>query len=777
MEKYKIVRKNRSTGDITMLSENGRIIHINENKLGDLFTKIAMTVKAGFVMYVKKAGRILTYIKDKFVNVTTPVQIAINSVKDKTISLIMNDEDENTVKELGGDYNKFNIDDFNEFDNSSFSNPNDFWIDVIKKNYVIAKNTLGKELTESEKRIYKRALNESAYFKNKFQHINEDEEDEIINNNTSLDAITRNPPLFMKGENTIDTKQLKQFVYSELKRMWRQEPQGLPFSRQADTLTTLVILGAPGIGKSCIITAVTSAINNALSKEEKQNTVEIKASSNEKTPNWLNKKSNFVSLNCSTLNKDQLSVTAVVDIETKKGEDVVKSKKAVSLNVSNVLPAYEISNDTELNKSADIALGCGCLFLDEITRINDVELGDALMDVLQKKSYNNMSLGTNWFIIAAGNRAVDMLVDGEQQTGRIFNILSETAHSNRMQIYTYVPTYPEWRKWAVRTNKETGEQNIHPLILSFLDSVSFLSKNESNVGRHLWYDNLTECQGGGANPRKWMEASKILYEYDNILKGKDEFDMNVIAGIDDDTYSEEIEDLFPSKEEAEKNLASKLKSAINQKTGELVYDFAKHNQNINLWDSVKYPEMSVGGEVGVKNLVRAIYKEMDNIENNKKTYTSGSTYLSLMGMSNKILKDMIDALLSKPLPSGVIYEGSSGQILINSKVFAQKYNEGDKDCSAFIETLSELYRCVLLLFNIGASAVIPMFNQMLSVRFKPSPLMWTIIEKNTMIKDISSIKNNYIVLIEDKGYDNTGIVVNKVKTIYDDFIKSFKNKK
>lgn len=153
MEKYKIVRKNRSTGDITMLSDNGRIIHINENKLGDLFTKIAMTVKAGFVTYVKKAGRILTYIKGKFVNVTTPVQIAINSVNNKTISLIMNDEDENTVKELGGDYNKFNIDDFDEFYNFSFSDPNDFWIDVIKKNYVVAKNTLGKELTESEKRI------------------------------------------------------------------------------------------------------------------------------------------------------------------------------------------------------------------------------------------------------------------------------------------------------------------------------------------------------------------------------------------------------------------------------------------------------------------------------------------------------------------------------------------------------------------------------------------------------------------------------------------------
>jgi hypothetical protein len=55
--------------------------------------------------------------------------------------------------------------------------------------------------------------------------------------------------------------------------------------------------------------------------------------------------------------------------------------------------------------------------------------------------------------------------------------------------------------------------------------------------------------------------------------------------------------------------------------------------------------------------------------------------------------------------------------------------------------------------------------------------MWFIMDKNNMIYDISSIKDNYKELIENKRYDNTGIVINKYATIYADFIKSFKGEK
>ena len=239
-------------------------------------------------------------------------------------------------------------------------------------------------------------------------------------------------------------------------------------------LAQLMIWGAPGIGKSAILTEVLKEMREEFPDYQ----LIVKTLSNE-TP-------------------DNFTLPKYIEVDgTTKAEDVPKTW----------LPVYKPCDDANENAIRDSKCGNGLLFIDELSRATPQVL-NVILPLVNERIFNGYKLGSGWTIVCASNRAEDEM-NGQADIGN--------ALSNRFAHIYFEPTVDPWRKWAEKQNF------ISPLLISWLSMPA--SENMSG-GKFFYMDPNEDMDGAGVTklictPRSWTNAMRELagYAYTGTLEG------------------------------------------------------------------------------------------------------------------------------------------------------------------------------------------------------------------------------------------------------------------
>lgn len=247
------------------------------------------------------------------------------------------------------------------------------------------------------------------------------------------------------------------------------------------SLPPFMIWGAPGIGKTAIVSAVLDEFAG---------------------------KKVLITKNLSEMTADEFTLPNVVKDETgatKEMEDVPKSW----------LPVYKLSGDPEIDakndnlanqdprtaKDPNVIGEGGILFFDEIARCKASVQGVALTLIQDRViAGGKYKLGSKWTIVAASNRECD-------ENSRVQDEMRfSTALGNRFEQVNFVPDIKDWFKWA-----ETKDYMSK-------DVLAFLKFNEK-----YWYNMNPEDEEEHvfASPRSWENCCKTLYAIYNDPDAKD----------------------------------------------------------------------------------------------------------------------------------------------------------------------------------------------------------------------------------------------------------------
>ena len=180
--------------------------------------------------------------------------------------------------------------------------------------------------------------------------------------------------------------------------------------------------------------------------------------------------------------------------------------------------ARKIANGGKRDENGKLQDGPGgIIFIDEYARMTDDAIA-SLMQLPASRYFNSESqtLGDRWVIVAAANRKEDL--------GSRANVdfrAQDAAMNTRWQLVNFVPTFNDWKKWAVQKRKgNTEQQNVHPDILVYVEnSIAEGSAfgdafgdfyNMGNVSSG--YTNTAEAR---ACPRTWESFSGVYYNLIN----------------------------------------------------------------------------------------------------------------------------------------------------------------------------------------------------------------------------------------------------------------------
>lgn len=253
--------------------------------------------------------------------------------------------------------------------------------------------------------------------------------------------------------NVVDTPMLKTLIKAHIRN---------------PKLPRLLIMGAPGIGKTAILKAVLSEVPGG-------------------------SEFNMITKTLSNETPDNFTLPTYVYDESGKAtaaEDVPKTW----------LPVYKPTGDENQDEMLSDACGKGLLFIDELSRATQ-QVQNVILPLINEGEFNGYKLGKNWQIICASNRMED---DLSSQT-RLGNALA-----NRFAIYYYQPTVKSWEEWA----KTQGY--ISPLLLSWLN----MPEHENMAGGKYFYWDPNETGEESESlimctPRSWTNAMQMICEYSN----------------------------------------------------------------------------------------------------------------------------------------------------------------------------------------------------------------------------------------------------------------------
>ena len=245
-------------------------------------------------------------------------------------------------------------------------------------------------------------------------------------------------------------------------------------------LARLMIWGAPGIGKTAILTNVLREMRADFPDYR----IIVKTLSNE-TP-------------------DNFTLPKYIDVDgQQKATDVPKTW----------LPVYQPSGDPFYDEELDAKCGHGLLFIDELSRATPQVL-NVILPLVNEGTFNGYKMGSGWTIVCASNRMEDE-TNGQSDIGN--------ALSNRFAQVYYEPTVKTWRKWADQQNF------ISPLLLQWLSMPE--SENMSG-GKFYYMDPNEDMDGAGVTklmctPRSWTNAMEELavYSHTGTLEGFTIFDI------------------------------------------------------------------------------------------------------------------------------------------------------------------------------------------------------------------------------------------------------------
>jgi len=131
------------------------------------------------------------------------------------------------------------------------------------------------------------------------------------------------------------------------------------------------------------------------------------------------------------------------------------------------------------------------LFLDEVDR-GSIEVRQAVFELNDSRCLNGFHLHKDTVVFAAVNGGKH----GENyQVGTM-----DPAELDRYAVFDLEPDEADWLRWAKMDNEETGRQNIHPLIVSYIDK------------HHKSLEHRGDVEPGKVYPsrRSWKRLSDVV---------------------------------------------------------------------------------------------------------------------------------------------------------------------------------------------------------------------------------------------------------------------------
>lgn len=295
--------------------------------------------------------------------------------------------------------------------------------------------------------------------------------------------------------------------------------------------SSLIIWGAPGIGKTTIPKSIIQSWNE---------TAEI------------NKKKALLIVQCGDLTVDGFSLP--MPFKKSLGEYLIERpllKKQLNISDNEILkreisvsgeavktwvPCYKPSTDPTENKiRKSVANGHivmdekfneetkeyesfvtettegGIILFDEFLRSNE-QVFKILMQILEERSFMGHEIGDKWAIVCCSNRPSD---DKEAKQG--FDSMGAVI-STRVNQKNFIPSFDEWKVWAQK------DGYFDPYTIKFL-----MQEVDTNTGEYTnWHTIDPDAQAGGKaiwpTPRSWSKAMVQLQnfmdnnEYSSILE-------------------------------------------------------------------------------------------------------------------------------------------------------------------------------------------------------------------------------------------------------------------
>ncbi len=242
-------------------------------------------------------------------------------------------------------------------------------------------------------------------------------------------------------------------------------------------LARLMIWGAPGIGKTAILTAI---IDEIKAEQGKDYSLIVKTLSNETPDNFMLPK-------------------YVGD----RADDVPKTW----------MPVWRPTGDKKVDAELDAKCGSGMLFIDELSRATQ-QVQNVILPLVNEGVFNGWKLGSGWSIVCASNRDDDE--EGGQST--IGNALG-----NRFAQVYYEPCVNTWREWADK------QGFMSPLLTQWLA----MPESETLAGgKYFYWDPNNDADIDTTHimctPRSWTNAMRDLAEYHHTgkLEGFNIFDID-----------------------------------------------------------------------------------------------------------------------------------------------------------------------------------------------------------------------------------------------------------
>lgn len=193
----------------------------------------------------------------------------------------------------------------------------------------------------------------------------------------------------------------------------------------------------------------------------------------------------------------------IEDEKIKKGRPDIKSIKVVQIeNGEEVVYDYgegftRKNLPTIFPREGDARRGI--IFMDEMNRANTYVLNSLMTFLGDGRNIENYTLPLGWIIVAAGNRKWD----DPEFFDQIADITGD-PFIQRFEPYNYLPSYDEWAKWA-------RKENVLPELIDWLEL--------PNVAEEWWHrpytketsSNLEYDKGTPwASPRSWTELAAKL---------------------------------------------------------------------------------------------------------------------------------------------------------------------------------------------------------------------------------------------------------------------------
>lgn len=286
----------------------------------------------------------------------------------------------------------------------------------------------------------------------------------------------------------------------------------------------VIVWGAPGIGKTQIINQAIEDAFKACGKIFGGSVEDSKEGRKIKSGKGVIKPGEEIKDNLQLYNAtDDEYYIYRLDVSTVDRGGVVASainqnakgyKQLDRLAVNGVLPLVQDGNDIK---------GYHIIVMDEFSRAQDSQLFSMLTGLMFNHNTGTLYLPKNTCFIAMSNRPDDHHVCGEKDFEQYaFNLLTG-ANGGRFEQLNFIPSYNEWMKWANQYDTKNKRVRIHPVIRWILSQDEF---------KFLWFDDITGQDDEDAeyptthmgyekrdyqfSPRVWSQISDSLYFIEDV---------------------------------------------------------------------------------------------------------------------------------------------------------------------------------------------------------------------------------------------------------------------